>query len=205
MHQSSKLLILCACLSAFMLNACDFSNARAQTAAASAEVEAVVAQGNFLENAEALQAAETALKNLPQFRGKSLIFFENIDFFSGVRPRIELNIQNPHKPGQIDHYLYEHGKWRYTDTLRLTSETNVAANLTPLSMVRFADAATIAAKWAEKARSVDAAVTEPYYVSFVLLEKNQKRFWHTATIEAVGKQYYLSFHSNGTVWEFKKL
>lgn len=205
MRFPSKLLILCACLSAFTLNGCNQSDAHTPIPAQSAQAEAEIVQGNFLENAEALQAAETALKNLPQFRGKDLMFFENIDFFSGVRPRIELDIQDPNRPGKIDHYLYEHGKWRYTDTMRITPEVNIPANLTPLATVRFVDAATIAAKWAEKARSVNAVITEPYYVSFVLLEKQQKRFWHTATLEAVGKQYYLSFHLNGTVWEFKKL
>ena len=37
------------------------------------------------------------------------------------------------------------------------------------------------------------------------LPKQNKNFWHTATLEAVGKQYYLSCYVDGRVWEFKRL
>lgn len=191
-----------------LLNACGRHDNLAQAAppAARAMQEDAVYTGNLIENAAALQAAESALKNLPPFHGKAVNIFDNIDFFGGVRPRIELDVQDPLYPAKIDHYVYEHGRWRFTDTLRIPPEgLNTAQSLTPLSQVKFADAARFARIWAEKARSVNAVITEPYFVSYVLLEKEKKRFWHTATIEAVGAQYYLSFHSDGRVWEFKKL
>jgi len=36
------------------------------------------------------------------------------------------------------------------------------------------------------------------------LPKQQKLMWHTAQIDADGARYYLSFHADGSVWEFKK-
>lgn len=210
MHTRLKLPLLALCSSMLLLAACRPGEASAMAAAppattVSTETPAVY-RGNLLEDAAALQAAEDALKSLPPFRGRAVNVFDNIDFFDGPRPRIEADIQDPNHPEKIDHYVYDHGRWRYTDTLRIPPEgLDIPKKLTPLSRVRFADAAAVAAAWSQKARSVDAVVTEPYFVSYVLLEKERKRFWHTATIEAVGEQYYLSFHADGSVWEFKKL
>ncbi|QMT44469.1 hypothetical protein [Neisseria dentiae] len=210
MHTRLKLPLLALCSSTLLLCACGPNEAVAMAAAppaAAASAETVASyRGNLLEDAAALQAAQDALKNLPPFRGKAVNVFDNIDFFDGVRPRIEADIQNPDRPEKIDHYVYDQGRWRYTDTLRIPPEgLDIPKKLTPLSRVRFADAAAVAAAWSQKARSMNAVVTEPYFVSYVLLDKERKRFWHTATIEAVGEQYYLSFHADGSVWEFKKL
>ncbi|MDO4908151.1 hypothetical protein [Neisseria sp.] len=204
-----KLPLSALCLS-MLLCACRPGEAAAVAAAppaAAASAETLASyRGNLLEDAAALQAAQDALKNLPLFRGKAVNVFGNIDFFDGVRPRIEADIQDPVRPEKIDHYVYSQGRWRYTDTLRIPPEgLDIPKKLTPLSRVRFADAAAVAAAWSQKARSVNAVVTEPYFVSYVLLDKEHKRFWHTATIEAVGEQYYLSFHADLSVWEFKKL
>ena len=62
---------------------------------------------NFLSNAQALQAAEDSLKALPQFSGKELNVFQNVQFYGSSRPRIEIDIQDPEKPDNIDHYTYE--------------------------------------------------------------------------------------------------
>lgn len=207
MGKHIKLLPLCLLL---LLAACGQNGAQVHAAAPPAAASEAGApayyRGNFLEDAAALQAAEAALKALPQFSGKAVNVFENVDFFGGVRPRIELDVQDPNEPEKIEHYIYEHGRWRTDGVLRIPPEgLNIPKHLTPLSQLAFADTAKFADIWSQKARSVDAVVTEPYFVSWVLLEKERKRFWHTATIEAVGAQYYLSFHADGTVWEFKKL
>lgn len=210
MHTRSKLPLLVLCSSTLLLASCRPGEAAAMAAAPPAKSVSAgnpaAYRGSLLEDAAALQAAEEALKNLPQFRGRAVNVFDNIDFFDGSRPRIEADIQDPNRPEKIDHYVYDHGRWRYTDTLRIPPEgLDIPKKLTPLSRVKFADAAAVAAAWAQKARSVNAVVTEPYFVSYVLLEKERKRFWHTAAIETVGEQYYLSFHADGSVWEFKKL
>ncbi|MCS4534105.1 hypothetical protein [Neisseria montereyensis] len=199
-----------------MLNAC--SPSESQALAATPSVPAVqpasvakpvpVYRGNFLKDAAALAKAEDDLKSLPRFHGKDLKFFDNIVFFSGPRPRIELDIQNTENPERIDHYVYWQGTWRRNDILRKPpppEKLNIAEHLTPLSQVRFADVADVAKVWEQKARSVNAVVDDAYYVSFVYLRSQNKRFWHTATIEAVGTQYYLSLNADKTVWEFKKL
>lgn len=212
----SKLSTVFLCLGTLMLSACSPSENQALAAEPSVPVvsstsvtkPAPVYRGNFLKDAAALAKAEHDLKTLPRFHGKSLKFFDNIVFFSGPRPRIELDIQNPENPERIDHYVYWQGTWRRNDILRKPpppESLNIAQHLTPLSQIRFADVAVVAKEWEQKARSVNAVETDAYYVSFVYLRSENKRFWHTATIEAIGAQYYLSFHTDKTVWEFKKL
>ncbi|WP_107928832.1 hypothetical protein [Neisseria animaloris] len=204
----SRLAVLSVLLTALALNGYGY-NGRAFAAApvAAAPQSEVFYQGNLLENAAALQAAEDALKNLPLLQGKAVNVYESVDFFDGVRPRIEVDIQDPNQPEKIDHYIYERSRWTLTQTMRIPAAERITRYqyLTPLAKVRFTDVVPVARNWSAKAKTIDAVITEPYYISFVLLGKQKKRFWHTATIEAVGAQYYLSFHEDGKVWEFKKL
>jgi hypothetical protein len=51
---------------------------------------------------------------------------------------------------------------------------------------------------------VNAVETQAYHVALIWLPKQQKLMWHTAQIDADGARYYLSFHADGSVWEFKK-
>ena len=67
-----------------------------------------------------------------------------------------------------------------------------------------AQAADIAQAWQQKAQSVNAVETQAYHVALIWLPKQQKLMWHTAQIDADGARYYLSFHADGSVWEFKK-
>jgi len=67
-----------------------------------------------------------------------------------------------------------------------------------------AEAADIAQAWQQKAQSVNAVETQAYHVALIWLPKQQKLMWHTAQIDADGARYYLSFHADGSVWEFKK-
>jgi len=83
---------------------------------------------NFLSNAQALQAAEDSLKALPQFSGKELNVFQNVQFYGSSRPRIEIDIQDPEKPDNIDHYTYEDGKWSEPQPVQISGggDMNIA-------------------------------------------------------------------------------
>lgn len=51
----------------------------------------------FLADAGILQKAEDALKALPQFKGKPLSMFQNVNFYDGEgsTARIEVDVQDP--------------------------------------------------------------------------------------------------------------
>lgn len=160
---------------------------------------------NLLLDTELLHQAQIALAKRPEFSGSHVQVFQKINFFDGVRPRIELAAQNPALPETLTFYTYENGKWTPSEAEDISHIKNLKANLFALESIDFRQASQFARTWQAKAQSVQAAIDDPYYVAFVFLPKQQKRFWHTATLEATGKQFYLSFHEDGSVWEFKDL
>ena len=159
----------------------------------------------ILRNKAVLRAAQQALTQLPELQGAPIQIYEQINFFDGTRPRIEIDLQDPKQPENILYYTYENGKWTPppggTDP---EPNKNPAGHLVPLAQTDFAQAADIAQAWQQKAQSVNAVETQAYHVALVWLPKQQKLMWHTAQIDADDARYYLSFHADGSVWEFKK-
>lgn len=161
---------------------------------------------NLLEDIDALKTAQASLSRQPQLNGKPILVFENINFFDGTRPRIELNVQDPLHPHKVLFYRYENKKWHYIDDEENTvGIRNINRHLTPLTKIHFEDVATIAQMWRHKANETHAVLKDPYHIAFILLPKTQKRFWHTAELEAQGAQYYLSINPDFSIFEFKRL
>lgn len=203
-----KLLLLA--LLPMLLNACgDTAQADTHDTPASATAQTVVApRTNLLEDRTALQTAQTRLRELPLLAGKPIQVFGNIDFFDGVRPRIELSVENPQQSGKLLFLRYENNQWQNLGEDELPEEIPKAQfqrHLTPLEQIHFEDVVHVANTWREKAQATQAVIQDPYHVAFIWMPKLKKRFWHTAELEAVGAQYYLSVNLDGTVWEFKKL
>ena len=159
----------------------------------------------ILRDKQALSAAQQALTQLPELQGAPIQIYEQINFFDGTRPRIEIDLQDPKQPENILYYTYENGKWTPTPIDEDPQPNkNYARHLVPLAQIDFAQAADIAQAWQQKAQSVNAVETQAYHVALIWLPKQQKLMWHTAQIDANGARYYLSFHADGSVWEFKK-
>lgn len=158
-----------------------------------------------LTDPQTLQQAQQSLAARAEFQGKPIRVFEKINFFDGLSPRIELAVQNPQAPDSLVFYTYADGRWQVSEAEDISHLKNLPRHLFDLNLVRFADAALYAQSWQQHAAQVNAVWREPYHVAFVYLPKQNKRFWHTATLEAHGAQYYLSFHENGSVWEFKRI
>lgn len=180
----------------------------AAASAAAATVKAPVRPAppaKILSDADTLQQAQQSLTARAEFQGKPIRVFEKINFFDGVSPRIELAVQNPKAPDSLVFYTYAQGRWEVSEAEDISHVKNLPRHLFELNSIRFADAARYAQSWQQHAARVSAVWREPYYVAFVYLPKHNKRFWHTATLEAEGAQYYLSFHEDGRVWEFKPL
>ncbi|MDK4687881.1 hypothetical protein [Kingella negevensis] len=158
-----------------------------------------------LSNRAVLQAAQQSLAQLPEWQGKPLRVFQQIAFFDGERPRIELALQNPTQPESLIFYTYEQGKWTASQAEDVSHIKNLTPYLFDLNSVQFVQAADIGQTWQQKAQEVNAAEQTPYYVALVWLPKPKKLMWHTATLEATRAQYYLSCHLDGSVWEFNSL
>lgn len=180
--------------------------AASEVATASApETVAVQPAKNLLDDAELLQKAKTDLQSLPEFHGKPLRVYNKVDFFNGTRPRIEVSLENPNMPNALVFYTFERGKWTQGEAEDVSHIKNLPRHFVPLADVDFAQVPQIANIWRKKAAEVQAVEREPYHVAFIWLPARNKRFWHTATLEAVKKQFYLSVNLDGTVWEFNGL
>lgn len=158
----------------------------------------------ILRDKQALRRAQQALSQLPELQGAPIQIYEQINFFDGTRPRIEIDLQDPKQPENVLYYTYENGKWSLTPIDRPAPNKNYARHLVPLAQIDFAQAADIAQAWQQKAQSVNAVETQAYHVALIWLPKQQKLMWHTAQIDTNGARYYLSFHADGSVWEFKE-
>lgn len=168
------------------------------------EAKSVASSGNFLADAAALQAAEDALKALPQFGGKPLNIFQNIHFYGGERPRITVEIQDPSKPDNIDHYEFEDGKWSEPQAVRISGDGNMKDNVFPLDEIKFADIAKIAQAYGEKAKEVEAKEAELDHVYYALFVPTGKRQWYTSNLETDRAEYEFEFNKDGTLKSFKK-
>ncbi|MBU3122396.1 hypothetical protein [Sinomicrobium weinanense] len=68
---------------------------------------------------EALKEAEESLRNLPEFRGKTIYVHRIIYFYDDGR--IHLQIQNPDNPEYADMYRYGDGQWQDAQPVRLSA------------------------------------------------------------------------------------
>lgn len=160
---------------------------------------------DFLSNAEKLQKAEDELKNLPKFKGKELRAFQNVNFYGGISPRIEIEIIDPDKPQNVDHYTYRNGKWEEPQPVQISGSGDMSANSTPLKDIKFTTVATVFKNWNEKAKTVEGADKEPLdFIYFRLWVPNQDRYWDAQSINGTREKYYISFNLDGSVKEFKK-
>lgn len=159
--------------------------------------------GNLLADAGTLQKAEDALKALPKFQGKTVHVFQDVHFYEDGRIMIEL--QDPDKPENIDHYEFKNGKWSEPQPVQISGDGDMKANTTPLSDIKFATVATIYKNWNEKAAGVEGAQSNPLtHVYFSLFVPNQSRKWHTSGVDGTREKYAIEYNMDGSIKEFKK-
>lgn len=211
LFRQHPLTLVTICFTYLALSGCDQSAAADEmqpistVSRAIQQPDPIIVQPNLLENHAELTRAKQLLQARPEFSGSSIHVFEKIHFFDGVRPRIELAVQNPAIASQLTFYTYENGVWTPSEAEDISHIKNLNKHLVNLDEVDFLYVPMIAKLWRNQAQNTQAVINEPYYIAWVYLPKQQKRFWHTATIEAIGAQYYLSAHENGQIWEFKQL
>ncbi|MGF6146990.1 Uncharacterised protein [Kingella potus] len=178
----------------------------ASDTAAAAQTEASAAQtpAAFLGDAAALQAAEDAFKALPQFGGKPVNVFQTIHFYGGSDPRISVEVQDPNKPENVDHYEYENGKWNGPQPVQLSGSGRMKDNVVPLNKIPFAAVAKIHRAWSEKAKEVGGREAEPDHIYFSLFVPTGRSKWYVGDIETDRARYDFEFHNDGSVKSFKK-
>lgn len=131
--------------------------------------------------------------------------FQNVQFYGGTMPRIEIELIDPEKPENVDHYTYQGGKWSEPQPVQISGGGDLKDNSTPLNDIKFATVAIVYKNWKEKAATVEGAEkAELDYIYFNLWVPTQKRYWDANTIEGTREKYNINFNLDGSVREFKK-
>lgn len=192
---------------ALSLTACgqnETSSATAKNPPSAEQSKTDAAPTALLTDATALQAAEDSLKALPQFSGKNIHVFKTIWFYGGKNPRIEVSIQNPDKPDNIDKYEYKDGKWGEPQPVQISGNGKISDYVFPLSEIKFVSVVEMTKTYAAKAKEVGAIKTEPTMFYYIIEPAfNQKR-WITESVETEREKYGIEFNTDGTLKDFKK-
>ena len=79
---------------------------------------------NFLSDSARLASAQKALLELPEFQGKNPKFLSDIHFYDDGR--VNIDIQDPQKPENIDTYGYDDGEWKEPVPVRTSGRPGAA-------------------------------------------------------------------------------
>ncbi|MBL1409909.1 hypothetical protein [Sphingobacterium faecale] len=156
--------------------------------------------GNFLTNRDALKKAEAELKDMPKFKGKDVKVFQNIHFYEDGR--VQLALQDPDKPENIDDYLFQGGKWQEPQAVQISGDGDMSANVFPLGTLKFETVADIYKQVEEQSKEVEGAKIDGH-IYYNLNVMHQSGQWITGVQGARG-QYSGYFNADGSLKEFKK-
>ncbi|MFD2555914.1 hypothetical protein [Sphingobacterium tabacisoli] len=203
-----KQLLTIAVLSAMLFAACGENNKKTEnntqtteetgkSGAASGDAEQA---GNFLTNRDALKKAEAELKDMPKFKGKDVKVFQNIHFYEDGR--IQLAVQDPEKPENIDDYLFQGGKWQEPQAVQISGDGDMSANVFALSTLKFETVADIYKQLEAQSKEVEGAKIDGH-IYYNLNVMHQKGQWMTG-VQGTRGQYSGYFNADGSLIEFKK-
>lgn len=158
-----------------------------------------------LTDAEYMQKAENALRELPKFKGKSIMIFQEATFHKDGR--ISIYLQDPSNPDNIDQYVYEDGSWGEPQPVQLSGDGEMKDNLIPLDKFKFVTVAKIANTWMEKAKALPDYDEEKNPITMVGLGMNtisgEPRII-VPDVETARSKYDVDFNLDGTLKSFKK-
>ncbi|SHL60196.1 hypothetical protein SAMN05444266_104132 [Chitinophaga jiangningensis] len=153
----------------------------------------------FAGNPAALQEVEQLLRNRPEFKGKKIMVYKSIHFYSNYRVMTEL--QNPDNPAYVDQYYFDNGQWEAPKPVRLSKNTDVAKDLVPLDKVPFANANNVYKVLLEKSKEIG---SDPGDITVYVVFYNNKIRWYPGSIHNDRYDYDLEYKQDGTLQSFEQ-
>ena len=153
----------------------------------------------FLTNAGQLMKAENELRKLPQYLGKEIFIYSNINFYNDGR--ITVMLQHPQNPKYVDNYEYNAGKWSVPKPKQLSVRDDVKSELVSLNKVPFLNVAKVTHICNEKASHIEGAKASDH--TYIAVFNNQIE-WYPMNINGTRERYYIQFNPDGTLKEFKQ-
>lgn len=154
---------------------------------------------NFLTDTNALEKAEEALRNLPQYAGKEIFVYSIAYFYDdGV---INIMLQHPTNPKYVDGYDYKDHKWSEPRPIQLSVKDDVQKRLIPLNKIKFINVAKMTAVYNKKAEEIEGA--KPLSNAYVSIWENKMQ-WYPMNINGNREKYSIMFNDDGTLKTFKQ-
>ncbi|NQX38671.1 hypothetical protein SAMN05421820_101702 [Pedobacter steynii] len=153
----------------------------------------------FLTNADQLTKAENELKKLPQYLGKEIFIYSNINFYDDGH--ISVMLQHPQNPKYVDSYEYNAGKWSAPKPKQLSVKDDVKSSLVSLTRIPFSNVAKVTGIYNEKAAHIEGAKSSDH--TYIAIFRNQIE-WYPMNINGTRERYYIQFNPDGTLKEFKQ-
>lgn len=153
----------------------------------------------FLTNTDQLTKAENELKKLPQYLGKEIFIYSNINFYDDGQ--ITVMLQHPQNPKYVDRYKYQGGEWSGPVPKQLSIKDDVKRSLVSLNNLPFLNVAKVTRIYNEKASQIEGA--KPAVYTYIAIFENQI-LWHPVNINGTRERYSIRFNPDGTLKEFKQ-
>lgn len=161
--------------------------------------QASATEPDFLRDTVALEKAEQALRNLPQFNGKQIRLYNDVHFYDDGR--VMLNLQHPENPEYIDAYTYDDGLWGEPKPVQISVRTDLKSKLFELDKMKFKTVATIVKNFNEKAASIEGAKAASHVYGIVW---DGQFMWYPRTIDGSRQRYAIDFNLDGSVKLYKR-
>ncbi len=161
------------------------------------EVENAYADPEYMAN------AEKQLRNMDKFKGKDIKVFQGYNTYGDGR--INISLQDPDKPENIDEYNYEKGKWLEPQPMQISGDGDMSANVFSLSKAPFSSLPIAYKLWNEKANSLEDKVTNTCdFIAVQLWVPTQELRMITSTMQTDRSTYNFVANLDGTMKSFEK-
>ena len=154
----------------------------------------------FLRDKAAITKAVDELKKMDKFAGKKIMVFQNLSVHDDGR--ILMEIQDPAKPENIDHYEYSEGKWEAPEPVKISGKGEMADNLTPLDDIAITAVPEMMKITDEKAKTIEGGKAKPY-LSFLFSVTSGDSRWLTS-LEGTREEYSCDFNKDGSLRKCEK-
>lgn len=153
----------------------------------------------FAAHLEDLEAAEQALRALPQFENKVINVYQSIHFYDNYR--VLLRVQNPDNPTYIDEYYYVDGAWKTPTPVVLSKRDNIERDLVPLDEIPFVHANNVYKALKEKVEEIGGDTTD---LTVYAITRNNRVRWYPRSIKNTRFKYAIEFKKDGTLLSFEQ-
>ncbi len=175
------------------------NDSTATNSVAVAATDAGGAEVNFLLDSIALQQAEDALRQLPQFAGKTINIYKFIHFYGDGR--IMLQLQHPENLEYVDEYQYIRGEWQPPKPVQLSVREQIIADLAPLDDVPFRVAARVTHQLSDKASQIAGAAMPSH--TYVIVRAGRIT-WYPMHIDGDRERYQITFNADGSIQSYER-